>query len=180
MEHSILSSMWKHLHKHMYHPPLPTWLPVRAVLWIPTHQASPWLDIAIGNKTQIYGILLDFAKVPLPHKGFLSKLAFYGRTKNTQKQLFSSHRKKTFNLSYGSLLMSPSYITKSLLKLTATSSNLNWSNNKHGPTNGKWDVPLLNLCSFLITNKTKPKIFLYSVFGVPFSTVSSLPYLEVK
>ena len=54
-----------------HHPTLPTQFPVRAVLWIPTHQDSLWLDNSnIDNKRQVDAILLDFTKAldKVPHK----------------------------------------------------------------------------------------------------------------
>ena len=59
-------------------------------------------------------------------------------------------------MAYGSLLMTASYIAKSHLKLIATSSNLTWSNYKHGQTNGKWSLTSINVCISQYQTKLNP------------------------
>ena len=98
MEHIILSNMWKHLHKHNiilhFQHGFQSALSCESQLIETVHD---WIT-AIDNKTQIDAILLDFAKAfdKVPHKRFLSKLAFYGITGNTKNWIkaFLSHRKQ--------------------------------------------------------------------------------------
>ena len=106
MEHIILSNMWKHLHKHNiilhFQHSFQSGLSCESQLINTVHD---WIT-AIDNKTQIDDILLDFAKAfdKVPPKRLLSKLAFYGITRNTKNWIksFLSHRKQRVSVN-GSL-----------------------------------------------------------------------------
>ena len=87
MEHVILSNIWKHLDKYNtilhFQPVSQSGLSCESQL---TETVHDWIRV-IDNKTQIYAILLDFAKVfefdKVPHKRLLSKLALHRLTGNT-------------------------------------------------------------------------------------------------
>ena len=83
MEHVILSNIWKHNTILHFQPVSQSGLSCESQL---TETVHDWITV-INNTTQIYAILLDFAKVfefdKVPHKRLLSKLALYRLTGNT-------------------------------------------------------------------------------------------------
>ena len=91
MEHIIVSSIWKHLHKHdiilHFQHGFQSGLSCESQLIETVHD---WMT-ALDNKTQIDAILIDFAKAfdKVPHKQLLSKLTSYGITGNTHNWITS-------------------------------------------------------------------------------------------
>ena len=98
MEHIIVNNTWKHLHKHdiilHFQNGFQSGLSCESQLIETVHD---WMT-ASDNKTQIDGILLDFAKAfdKVPHKRLLSELTSYGITGNTRNWItyFLSNRKQ--------------------------------------------------------------------------------------
>ena len=99
MEHIILSSMWKHLHKHniifLFQHRFHWGLSCESQLIETVHD---WMT-AMDNKTQVDVILLDFAKAfdKVPHLRILLKLTPYGITGNTHnwiKSFLSNHKQR--------------------------------------------------------------------------------------
>ena len=98
MEHIILSNMWKYLHKHNiilhFQHGFQSGLSCESQLIETVHD---WMT-AVDNKTQIYAILLEFAKAfdKVPHLRLLSKFTSYGITGNTKNWVksFLSNRKQ--------------------------------------------------------------------------------------